>query len=200
MDLRLDLSDHHDVDARIKKAFKAFGALRDHLFSTHDVFERLKGKIYSGGVLAVLLYGCKSWCLTAESISRLCNWHNKRIREMCRVTIFQSIVHQDLQRSYRCARVSSRLSTALQAALYSGLATSHACLRVGYRKGSSFRGHKSRDSRRSRDDLWQTSGMTSKVLLPRGWRRKSGHLFGMGNPGAGPRWLAESRHESTFRH
>ena len=25
-----DLSDHHDVDARIKKASKAFGALRDH--------------------------------------------------------------------------------------------------------------------------------------------------------------------------
>jgi len=55
-----------------------------HFFSTSDVSERLKGKIYSGGVLAVLLYGCESWCLTAESISRLRNWHNKRIREMCR--------------------------------------------------------------------------------------------------------------------
>jgi len=29
--------------------------------------------------------------------------------------------------------------------------------------------------------------------------RKSDHLFGMGNTGAGPRWLAEARHESTFR-
>ena len=75
---------HHDVDARIKKVSKAFGALRDHYFSTRNVSERLKGKIYSGGVLAVLLYGCESWCLTAESISRLRNWHNKRIREMCR--------------------------------------------------------------------------------------------------------------------
>ena len=27
--------------------------------------ERLKGKVYEGGVLAVLLYGCESWCLTA---------------------------------------------------------------------------------------------------------------------------------------
>ena len=25
-------------------------------------------------------------------------------------------------------------------------------------------------------------------------------LFGMGNTGAGPRWLAEARHESAFRH
>ena len=55
-----------------------------------DVSERLKGKIYTGGVLAVLLYGYKLWCLTAESISRLRNWHNKRIREMCRVTMSQS--------------------------------------------------------------------------------------------------------------
>ena len=51
-------------------------------------------KIYSGGILAVLLYGCESRCLTAESISRLRNWHNKRIREMCRVTMCQSFVHQ----------------------------------------------------------------------------------------------------------
>ena len=61
---------HHDVDARIKKVSKAFGALRDHYFSTRNVSERLKGKIYSGGVLAVLLYGCESWCLTAESIKK----------------------------------------------------------------------------------------------------------------------------------
>ena len=30
----------------------------------------------------------------AESISRLRNWHNKRIREMRRVTMCQSSVHQ----------------------------------------------------------------------------------------------------------
>ena len=92
--LHRDLSDHHDVDARIKKASKAFGALRDRIFSTRDVSERLIGKIYTGGVLAVLLYGCESWCLTAESIFRLRNWHNKRIHEMCRVTMCQSFVHQ----------------------------------------------------------------------------------------------------------
>ena len=77
--LHRDLSDHHEVDARIKKAYEAFGALRDHFFSTRDVSERLKGKIYTGGVLAVLLYGCESWCLTAESISRLRNWYNKQL-------------------------------------------------------------------------------------------------------------------------
>ena len=39
-----------------------------------------------------------------------------------------------------------------------------------------------------------------RVLRPRGRRRKSDHPFRIGNPGAGPRWLAEARHKSTFRH
>ena len=44
----------------------------------------------------MLHYGCESWqqCLTAESISRLRNWHNKRIREIRRVTMCHSFVHQ----------------------------------------------------------------------------------------------------------
>ncbi len=51
--------------------------------------------MYVGSVLAVLLYGCKSWCLTvntAKSVRRLANWHSKRIREMCRVILLQTHV------------------------------------------------------------------------------------------------------------
>ena len=80
--LHYDLSDHHDVEARIKKASKAFSAMRSKIYGTADIPERLKGKVYAGGILAVLLYGCESWCLTAESVRRLNNWHNKRVREM----------------------------------------------------------------------------------------------------------------------
>ena len=39
-------SDHHDAEARIKKAPMAFGALRDRLFGSRDVPGRLKGKVY----------------------------------------------------------------------------------------------------------------------------------------------------------
>jgi len=58
--------------------------------------ERLKGKVHAGGALAVLLYGSESWCgcLTAEPVRRLSNWHNKRIREMCRVTMCPTFVHR----------------------------------------------------------------------------------------------------------
>ena len=92
--LHRDLTDKHDVDARIKKASQAFGALRDKIFSSASVPERLKGKLYAGGVLSVLLYGCESWCLTEASVNRLSSWHNKRIREMCRVTMRQTYIHR----------------------------------------------------------------------------------------------------------
>ena len=46
------------------------------------------------GVLSVLLYGCESWCLTQKGmLTPLRNWHNKRIREMCRVTMHQVELH-----------------------------------------------------------------------------------------------------------
>ena len=90
--LHYDLSDHHDVGARLKKASKAFGTLFSKIFSSRGILERLKGKLCAGGVLAVLLCGCESLCLTAESVRRLANWHNKRIREMCRVTMLQTYV------------------------------------------------------------------------------------------------------------
>ncbi len=40
-----------------------------------------------------MLYGCKSRFLTAELVRRLANWHTKRIREMCRVTVLQKHVY-----------------------------------------------------------------------------------------------------------
>ena len=50
-----------------------------------------------------------------------------------------------------------------------------------------------------RDGAWQISRAASEAFWPRGRRRQSDHLFGVGNPGAGPRCrLAEARHESAF--
>ena len=99
--LHYDLSDHHGVEARIKKASQAFGAMRSKIYGSADIPERPNGKVYAGGVLAVLLYGCESWCLTAESVRRLSNWHNKRVREMCRVSMCQTFVHRITSESLR---------------------------------------------------------------------------------------------------
>ena len=92
--LHYDLYDHHDIESRIKKASKAFGAMRSRIYGSADIPERLKGRVYAGGVLAVLLNGCESWWLTAESVRRLSNWHSKWIREVCRVTMCPAFVHR----------------------------------------------------------------------------------------------------------
>ena len=55
----------------LKFTFKKPSALRGYFFSTRVVSELLEKKIYSSGVLAVLLYGCESWYLTAELITCL---------------------------------------------------------------------------------------------------------------------------------
>ena len=47
--------DHHDVEARIKKALYALGAMRRKTSGSADIPGRLKGKVYAGGVLVVLL-------------------------------------------------------------------------------------------------------------------------------------------------
>ena len=115
--------------------------LRDHIFSTRDVSKR--GSKGTGGDLAVLLYGCESWCLMAESISRLRKWHNKRIRKICTVAICQMSAHQISSANCRSARVSSRLSDIWQDTLRSGLVTLRTCLNSGYPpRGSRFCGYK----------------------------------------------------------
>ena len=88
--IHCSLSDSHDVANRIRKASAAFGALRETIFGTKYVPLQAKAALYSSGVLSVLLYGCESWCLTQKGmLTPLRNWHNKRIREMCRVTMHQ---------------------------------------------------------------------------------------------------------------
>ena len=75
---------------RISKASAAFGALRETTFGTKYAPLQAKAALYSPGVLSVLLYGCGSWCLTQKGmLTPLRNRHNKRIREMYRVTMHQ---------------------------------------------------------------------------------------------------------------
>ena len=90
------LSDNQVADARIKKGPLVFGALRSGVFGSANVPGRLKRKLYMGGVLAVLTCDCGSWCLTKAAVKLLSSWQNKRVREMYRVAIRQTYVHQNL--------------------------------------------------------------------------------------------------------
>ncbi len=63
--LHYDMPDHHGVEGQLKKALHAFCAVRSKILSSRDILERLTGKFYAGGVLAVSLYGWESLCLAA---------------------------------------------------------------------------------------------------------------------------------------
>ena len=78
-----DGSDLHDVDSRIEAAGKAFGALSACLFRQTAVTAAAKCTVYKVEILAILLYGCECWLVTAEALRRLRCFHARCIRVMC---------------------------------------------------------------------------------------------------------------------
>ena len=91
--LTRDCRDSADVDARVKSAGAAFGALRKCIFSANDVWFSVKRAVYNGLVLSILLYGSEAWCLTEVLLDRLRRFHARCVRAMCRVTLKHSWDH-----------------------------------------------------------------------------------------------------------
>jgi hypothetical protein len=87
------LTSDADVDARIRKATAAFGALRDCFFANKRISAKDKGKGYTVLVLTILLYGSECWCLREDLFNRLRVFHNRCVRSMCRVTMRHVIRH-----------------------------------------------------------------------------------------------------------
>ena len=83
-------NDAMDVDTRLKKASAAFGALRGCVFASRTVSPRAKRTVYVGLVLAILLHGAESWCLTEEMFNRLRQFHLQCARAMCRISRTQT--------------------------------------------------------------------------------------------------------------
>ena len=54
----------NDVEARIRKAGSAFGALSNSIFSSPYVNRKVKAMVYTSLILPILLYGSECWCLT----------------------------------------------------------------------------------------------------------------------------------------
>ena len=83
--LTRDCTDTADVEARINAASHAFGALRQCLFTSTDISFPAKKMVYEGLVLAILLHGSETWCLTEILFNKLCVFHARCVRAMCRV-------------------------------------------------------------------------------------------------------------------
>jgi hypothetical protein len=102
--LHCGLSDHHGVDARIKKATQSFGALRDRVFSSRDAPGRLKGSVRRGAFL---------WCCCTDAshgalrqrLTRACVTGKKVVFARC---VRPPCAKRLFTESFRCAYRSAR--------------------------------------------------------------------------------------------
>ena len=92
--LNRNCRDELDVDVRLKAASAAFGALKRCVFSVKAITARAKRAVYVGLILAILLHGAESWCLTEDVYNRLRRFHAQSVRAMCRVTLKHSWEHK----------------------------------------------------------------------------------------------------------
>jgi hypothetical protein len=104
--LHRDLPDHHDVDARIKKASKGFGALRDRIFSTRDASERLKREdlhCWCSGGAAVWVQIVVPHGRVQRSLAQLAQQAHTRDLQGDFVSIVRpSNIFGNLAKAYRC--------------------------------------------------------------------------------------------------
>ena len=91
--LSRDCRDDLDVEARIKAASNAFGALRNCLFSSSRICPDAKTIVYVGLILSIMLYGSETWSLTEKLYNQLRRFHARCVRAMCRVNLLHTRLH-----------------------------------------------------------------------------------------------------------
>ena len=69
-----------DVESRIAKAFRAFGALRKAVFLDKVLTLHTKRKVYQVCVISVLLYGAECWVPLRKHNKKLNTFHHRCIR------------------------------------------------------------------------------------------------------------------------
>jgi len=79
-----DLTSDVDIDARLKSAQQAFGALCKDVLKSNRLNLTIKGKVFNTAVMSTLLYGCESWTMTATLHGKLSSFYNRCVRRMCR--------------------------------------------------------------------------------------------------------------------
>ena len=78
-----DCGDEMDVRNRIDKAGNAFGAIRDNILSSTKVSNESKKFVYCCIILAILLCGSETWCLTESLLHELRCFHARYVLEIC---------------------------------------------------------------------------------------------------------------------
>lgn len=84
-----------DIQHRIRKARQCFGMLH-RTWSSTTITRRTKVRLFNSNVKSVLLYGCETWKITAEVVSKLQIFVNRCLRKLCRVFWPNTISNEDL--------------------------------------------------------------------------------------------------------
>lgn len=80
------LSDRPELTRRIGLATSAFNRLATPILTARDVPSRVKALVYEALILTILLFGCESLAFDGDMRRRICNFHSRCVRRMCRVT------------------------------------------------------------------------------------------------------------------
>ena len=78
-----------DVDSRIAKASRAYGAVRRPVFKGKDLTLKTKRLVYRAVVLGVLLYGAETWAVKKEHSRKFEVFHNRCLRAIMGITTEQ---------------------------------------------------------------------------------------------------------------
>ena len=78
-----------DVEDRIARASKAFGALKRPVFRDNDISLRTKRLVYRAVVMGVLLYGAETWAIKRADSRKLEVFHNRYLRALLGITTAQ---------------------------------------------------------------------------------------------------------------
>jgi len=82
-----DLNDSVDVKRRIQQATGVFHTLSKFL-KDPKISHKLRMRAYDATVVNILLYGCESWALRMEDRRKLEVCHNRFLRSMLNITIY----------------------------------------------------------------------------------------------------------------
>ena len=91
--IHCSLSCEVDVDRRISSASQAMGSLKG-MIRRKDINSKVKGRVYVSLVLSILLYGCENWTLQESLMKKLRNFHNLSMRQMCRINMKHTRMHE----------------------------------------------------------------------------------------------------------
>lgn len=80
-----DASLDKEIDRRIGKASKAFGALWKRLWNVGDIHDKTKIAIYRAVVLSTLLCGCQSWNVYRKHVHKLESFHFRCLRSIMKI-------------------------------------------------------------------------------------------------------------------